>query len=160
MIREAARFTASKSVSNAAETGGFTLIEALVVTAVLSVLAVGLALGSGARGHGDQQQFIQRFETAQALAVQGRQTRGLYVTETRLRPAVLTAEGWLPLGEGVRWHGAVGFSADRPSFSATKDHPDIVLLPTGQATAFTIHFTQAGQQCRSDGWSGVQCNGS
>ncbi|MBE1291299.1 MAG: prepilin-type N-terminal cleavage/methylation domain-containing protein [Rhodobacteraceae bacterium] len=150
------------SVSIAAQTGGFTLIEALVVTAVLSVLAVGLTLGSGAQSPDDQARFEQRFETAQALAMQGRQTRGFFVTEERLRQAVLTAEGWLPLGEGLRWHGAVGFSADRPSFGSAEERPDIILLPTGQTTVFTIDFAGTGQGsrwCESDGWRGVQCDG-
>lgn len=168
MTARAQRGGAPKSVSimaqNGAHTAGFTLIEALVVTAVLAVLAVGIALGTGVRGRGDVAHFVERFDAAQALAVQGRQTRGFYVTDDSLQAAILTGEGWLPLGAGLRWQGTVTLSAEASAFrvDAVAEAPEIVLLPTGESTVFDIRFGGAGQpsqRCASDGWRGVQCDG-
>ncbi|WP_204115944.1 prepilin-type N-terminal cleavage/methylation domain-containing protein [Shimia biformata] len=153
------------SVPQAGPEAGFTLIEALIVTAVLSVLAVGLVLGLGRHGPGssDQARFARAFGTAQALAVQGRETRGIFVTDRGMGQAVLTAEGWLELGRGTRWRGRVSLSAVRsPGLS---DAPEVILLPTGEASVFSVSFADAGGtagadgRCESDGWSGLTCVG-
>ena len=147
---------------------GFSLIELLVAIAILSVLTVGAVLTTGQRDrapHPDMARFQSSFAQMQALAIAGRQARGLklspeglhlaQVTPENLTPQNLTPEKWV-ISEGVqRWRGRVSFQGMDGFLD--RQEPDIILLPNGRGTAFTIAFATGGR-CQSDGWTGLTCD--
>jgi prepilin-type N-terminal cleavage/methylation domain-containing protein len=136
---------------------GFSLIELLVVIAILSVLTVGavLATGRGGTDTPDMARFQTLFTQTQALAVAGRQARGLKLDPDGLRLAYVTPEGWAISDVVQPWQGRVSFQAAGGFFDP--QGPDIIQLPNGRGTAFTIAFT-TGVRCQSDGWTGLTCD--
>ena len=143
---------------------GITLVELLVVTAVLSVLAVGVSLtavrSTSKNATSDGEWFRNQFQLQQSLAIQERSSRGLSITNKGLAIAARRSVGWETKKPARAWRGKVtlGRTAPRRQF----DGPDIVFLPNGQTTAFELVFSsrQGGpaQRCRSDGWTGVTCS--
>tara|TARA_R110002049_G_scaffold44333_3_gene129869 strand:- start:116265 stop:116753 length:489 start_codon:yes stop_codon:yes gene_type:complete len=143
---------------------GVTLVELLVVVAVLAVLAVGtsvLALRSGTdRAETDLALFRSSYDTARTLAIEGRSPQGLNVAAQGLARLRHGADGWHAPDSLRRWQGRVtlAMSGPPPPFDA----PDIILLATGQTSAFSIVFdpgNAAPRRCQSDGWTGLTCSG-
>lgn len=154
---------------------GFSLIELVVVIAVLSVLAGGLALSLGAGPGGlaadpalREARALQAAVTrARDQALMGRETLGLW----------LGADGWQvmrrdPLAgdwqargparsvAGARWQiagqeTAPAAAADGPPA------PPILFLPDGHGTAFSVDLPRRGPaaplRCASPGWEGLTC---
>lgn len=138
---------------------GFSLVELLVVIAVLAVLGVGAVLSAGRGGpeaaaRSDMARFRGSFADQQALAVQGRETLGLLVQGKGLRRARLGPEGWVPSGGAQPWRGRVAFSAPAGAFQPGA--PDIRFLSNGRTSRFSIGFASGGR-CESDGWTGLTC---
>ena len=139
---------------------GFSLIELLVVVTVLSVLAVGasIAAGSRERGPADAQVFISMLNRAQALAVTGRQVRGLRVTRQGITRFERVAGGWGVIGSERPWRDDVMLQGDLVRM--TGDTPNILLLPNGEITSVDIRF-RAGDgrelRCRTGAPLGAQC---
>ena len=137
---------------------GFSLIELLVAVAVLSVLTVGAVLATG-RGGPDQGSDMARFEVlfdrARALAIEGRQARGLVITPDGVQMAQPGAGDWQVSRTVLPWQNRVAFLA--PGARTGLNQPDIRLLPNGRSTVFSIEFDRTGR-CESDGWTGVSCN--
>ena len=144
-------------------TAGFSLIELVVVVAVMSVLAVGASLmasrGDHSPGRSDLQRFQQQFETAHARAIQGRQQLGFEVTVQGFRLKHHSETGWHPSAQLNRWRSRVVLQSQTPRQSAQSPH--IVLLPNGQTSAFTLSFSASGDAprliCTSDGYSELSC---
>lgn len=143
---------------------GVTLIELLVVVAVLAVLAVGVTItavrGQGNAGAADAQSFARAFDMARHLAVHSRQSQGLQITATDWRPMRRTARGWVETAPARPWRSRATLSGTAPSFDP--DRPDIVVLATGQSSAFDLVFAARGggaHRCASDGWAGLACDG-
>lgn len=134
---------------------GFSLVELLVVVAILAVLAVGATIAGGRLGSSDLARFRQGFDTARQLAIAGQQVRGLRVDPDALRSARYTAAGWQVSDSTVRLSGRATLRLTGPQ--GPREAPQIVLLPTGQSSAFSIRFGQG--RCQSDGWSGLTCDG-
>ena len=89
-----------KLISQPSGEAGFTLIELLVVIAILGVLGVGAALTVGRGGpetaeSSDMARFQVAYATQAALAVQGREQRGLAVKAGGLRAMRPGPQGWV-----------------------------------------------------------------
>lgn len=140
---------------------GFTLIELMVAVAVLAVLSVGatLALGrSDSAGASAQMLFQQAHTNSRALAITGQQVRGLRIEPRGLFPASHSPAGWNVAETRVSWDGQVVLSVAQNNRHGPASAPQILYLPSGQSTPFTIQFP-GGVQCRNDGWSVLKCDG-
>lgn len=130
---------------------GLSLVELLVVTAVLAVLAGGvtLAIGRGA-GPPDVPRFAALFETQRSLAIAGQQRRGLAFDADGARIALRSGAGWQMSGPPTVL-GPVRFDRQWPA-------PQIEFLPTEQTSAFAVTLPD-GARCATDGWAGLSCDG-
>ncbi len=135
---------------------GFSLIELVVVIAVMAVLSVGAVLATGARpGPGDAQRFQLAFEQARDLAVLSGRTRGLAVTPAGLQRALPDQGGWQTVGQVQRWRSRPTLTV--PDRLDTRSRaPQLIFLPDGRSSAFALVF-RGGARCESDGWTGLIC---
>jgi prepilin-type N-terminal cleavage/methylation domain-containing protein len=134
---------------------GFSLIELLVVIAVMSVLAVGAVLAvGGPRAGGDLAQFREIWVRERALAIEGRDMRGLTFTAKGVQVVAWRDGGWHDIGGPKRWRGRVAFAAR--GLHPPGD-PDIVFLSSGQSSAFSVRFSVDQADCDSDGWADLTC---
>lgn len=143
-------------------TSGFTLIELMVVVAVLSVLAVGAGLVASRGGKSaattDLQRFERHIQIARARAMQGRQVQGLFVTARGFQPTVETNDGWDKKQIETRWRGDVVLQLATPRRGPNSPH--ILLLPDGRVSPFSLSFApKDGRRivCRSDGNTRMSC---
>lgn len=151
-----------RPVIPADDTRGFTLIELLVVIAVMSVLAVGAVLAAGrssSNGESDAAAFQKTYGTLRALAVHSQQTRGLLVTAQNHRTAQRLAGDWEVSDHPRAWRALVVFTSVGPQ--PRRGEPQLVFLPNGQTSAFSVTFSGGGQaqaiRCSGDGWAEMQC---
>ncbi|WP_147114503.1 type II secretion system protein [Tateyamaria sp. syn59] len=139
---------------------GFSLVELVVVIAVLSVLAVGtsLTVGQSQRMKNDVRLFQQDFERVANLAILGRETRGLDVTPQGLTHYIRTDDGWSVVGRERRWRGSVRPQTDLRRTSPGS--PNIVFLSNGEVSQFSVRFVPRrgpGQTCRLAEPYGLTC---
>lgn len=136
---------------------GFSLIELLVATTVLAILTVTatLSLRGGLAQSNDIAAFERSFETHRQLAVQGQGWRGLYIDAQGYRVARYENGAWQSDGGAIRWSRRPALAVQGPR--APFGTPEIVFLPNGATTAFSLRFGPDGS-CQSDGWSGLACS--
>lgn len=150
---------------------GVSLIELLVVVAILSVLAVGVSLPlrqSADPTRADARLFQSVYARSRAQAVHGGTLRGLQVDSRGLRLMQRVAADpaqppqWQLSDQPIRWQGRAVFRATGPSAATlTAPQPDILFLPNGQTSAFELRLTarrHAPVSCSGDGWSEVSCD--
>jgi len=150
----------TKLISKPSAGAGFSLIELLVVIAILAVLSVGAVLttgrgGEGTQGRADMARFQDSFTTMRALAIQGREIRGLVVQGSGMRRARVGPDGWVFADTVLPWGGRIAFTRQTEAFEP--GGPDIRFLPNGRTSAFSIGFAADGR-CESDGWAGLTCD--
>lgn len=141
----------------AAGDAGVTLIELMIVVAILASLATGVSL-LASRGAGtaetDLAAFRQSYADNTALAVLERRRRGLALEPGGSRQMLIRASGWAEPGRLRAWKGPVSWLVEGPR--PAPGAPDIQFLPDGHSSAFVISF--GTRQCRSDGWTGLRCD--
>lgn len=142
---------------------GTTLVELLVVVAILAVLGVGVSLmavrAPQAAPQQDQTRFRTTFTRLQDLSVQGQAVHGLQVSASGWQAMRRDGDGWQPLGQPQRWQGRALLSGGTRAYAP--GGPQIVLLPSGQSTPFDIRFAAGADRaraCRGTGWDGVTCD--
>lgn len=92
---------------------GLSLIELMIVVAILSVLSVaaGFAVGRpGTREQDDARAFLAAYETQRLQAILARQPRVIAVTDrgwTPLAPDAAAEGGWRAAGDERRLRGAL-----------------------------------------------------
>lgn len=144
---------------------GVSLIELLVVLAILSVLAIGVGLTLTPRqGSADAAAFRQAHERSRDLALHGEMRRGLRLTATGLwlmepqpaGPGGTTGTSLWQQGAQLRdWQAPVGFRVTAPARG--NGQPNLLYLPNGQSSAFEISFRDPPLRCFTNGWEPLQC---
>lgn len=139
---------------------GFSLVELLVVTAILAVLAIGVTLSMGKSATSqaeDLKMFEQRFSALRSRAIHGQKLEGLYVTARGFQGADRPLEVWQPTGRQQRWKDRVRF--ETRGAPSTQLLPSILFLPNGTTTAFEVIFqgNDPDIRCASNGVAGLSC---
>jgi len=140
-------------------TAGFTLVELMIVVAVLSLLTLSVTLGVNrprVPGSQDWARFQRLHDRLREQAVMGQRTLGVQFRDTGYQRQVRTAAGWQDEGPAGSWTRPVRI--ERP-FGATDR---VTFLPNGQSTPVRVAFagadaTQAETVCSTDGWDPVAC---
>ena len=149
---------------------GFSLIELMVVVAILAtvsvaaVLAVGRPAATGAAG--DAAALQRAFDLQQGLAIRSGLRRGLLLERDGMTLARWSDGAWQADTSLHRWRARpqwrlpAGVSVG--SAPAPDSPPQVVLLPNGQSTAFEVRFARRGSvvRCTTDGWTGLTCAGA
>ncbi len=135
---------------------GFSLIELMVVVAVLAILTTSITLSASRPRDGnasDWGRFSALHARLQDQAVLSRQLLGLSVTQDGYQRLRWAGGDWQVLGDRVAWRDEVvliePFSALAP----------LEFAPSGQVTPMRARF-QAGEAvrlCQNDGWGPVSC---
>ncbi len=133
---------------------GFTLVELLLVVAVLSILAIGstLAVGRAAPSVRPDAQLLAALDAELAMRAQvARQAQALEVTASGYWRLERRGEGWHPRGTAGSWSGRADWG---PAGSLT-----LVFLPDGRASPYAVNFRDAafGWRCVRTLWSEPQC---
>jgi len=147
-----------------AQDAGFTLVELLVVVAILSVLTVAATLSVATPAGGpsrDAARLQARYAALQDAAILSGRPQGLRLGPDGLASAHLLSDGtgW-DLGRPLRWDGAASLTLDKGGATGGSGSPNILFLPSGQTTGFAVRFTRRNDVtlCRTDGWSGLACD--
>jgi prepilin-type N-terminal cleavage/methylation domain-containing protein len=147
---------------------GFSLLEMVVVVAVIATLSVGASLSIAARGGaGDAPRLAETYAALRDAAVLGQEARGLRLLPEGwqvLLPREGGAPGWQVSGAvqeiraEARFEGAGGPILPAPP-DGRPPRPDIVFLPDGGVTPFEVVFVTdaAVTACRARGLAGLQC---
>ncbi len=135
---------------------GFTLVELMVVIAILAVLTTGAVLGVNRPRTAlaqDWSQFGEVHARLREQAVTGQQVLGLALSAAGYRRMRRGPAGWSPLGAQQDWRG-------RADVQRPLDAREVVaFLPTGRSTPVRLRFAADGRSaiCESDGWGPLEC---
>lgn len=142
---------------NRSDQAGFSLLELMVVIAIVSVLSIGAVLtASGKRGPSDLMRFQTQFETQRALAISGRDRRGLNIDTKGIQQTLWRKGAWTTTGAVLRWRRRAVFSG---SDTTAYTDPEVTFAADGRTPSFSIAFAD-GASCVSDGWTGITCSDS
>jgi|SRR6056297_1670891 len=147
---------------------GFSLLEMVVVVAVIATISVGASLSVGARGGvGDAPRLSSAYDALRDAALLGQAARALRLVPGGwqvLLPGDGPEPGWRVSGAVQEFRAEARFEgADGPILPAPPDirppQPDIVFLPDGGVTPFEAVFVtdESVTVCRSLGLAGLDC---
>lgn len=150
---------------------GFTLLEMVVVVAVIAVLSVTatFSITDRSRGEGDVIRFAAAYDRLRDAAILGAAPQGIILVpggwQVLVPPAPGAAEdGWQPLGKEQKFRGEARFEgpdgAILPRELPRAPSPDITFLPDGQVSPFEATFigNETLSRCRSAGLLGLDCD--
>ena len=136
---------------------GFTLIELMVVVAILALLTTTLTL-SVSRPRGADMADAKRFEAVYSQlrdeAVMSGQILGLQVDADGFQRLRWQAGAWQEVGAAADWRGAVQV------IEPLDRRAPLQFAPSGQVSPVRMRF-DAGEQsrtCRGDAWAGLSCS--
>lgn len=135
---------------------GVSLIELLVVVAILAVFAVGVSILPARNGQAAAQSrlaFETQFAAVRDMAIQGRDVYGMRITAREMQTMRLRDGRWQDMGPPTRWRGRAILSGAQ----AVGTDPDILILPDGRYSGFALQV--AGGRCSGNGWEPVTCDG-
>lgn len=148
---------------------GFSLLEMVVVVAIIATLSVGASLSIGARGGmADAPRLAATYDALRDAALLGQEARGLQLVpggwQVLLPDEGEDGPGWRVSGAvqalraEARFEGARGPILPAPP-EGRAPQPDIVFLPDGEVTPFEVVFVSEGAitACRSRGLAGLDC---
>ncbi|WP_425052952.1 prepilin-type N-terminal cleavage/methylation domain-containing protein [Psychromarinibacter sp. S121] len=135
---------------------GFTLVELVVVVAILSVLTLSVVLGVNRPGLArsqDWSRFATLHDSLREQAVLGRQVLGLELNATGFRRMRRIDGVWQAEGGGGDWQDPVRI--ERPFDPGAV----VTFLPDGRSTPVTVRFgvSDGARTCKGDGWRAVEC---
>lgn len=135
---------------------GFSLVELVVVVAVMATLAVGASLVATNRqdAPADIHVLTQSFERARSAALHSRQTQGLRLTARGVARFERAQGRWQETGTERRWRRGVRVSADLAQQG--RAGPNVVLLGDGTVSGFAVDFA-SGTRCVLDTAAGLTC---
>ncbi|MDZ7708815.1 MAG: prepilin-type N-terminal cleavage/methylation domain-containing protein [Roseovarius sp.] len=147
---------------------GFSLLEMVVVVAVIATLSVGASLSIGPRGEtADAPRLASVYDALRDAALLGQARRGLRLVPGGwqvLVPREGAEGGWQTSGAAVKFRSEVRFEGEGgPILPTPPDdrlpQPDIVFLPDGEVTPFEAVFVTDATitACRSQGLAGLVC---
>ncbi|EAQ25958.1 GspH/FimT family pseudopilin [Roseovarius sp. 217] len=152
---------------------GFTLLEMVVVVAVMAVLSVTatFSITDRSRGEGDVIRFAAAYDRLRDAAILGAAPQGLILVPDGwqiLRPPAPNApeDGWQPVGRAQKFRGEARFEGPNgailPREVPRAPKPDITFLPDGQVSPFEVTFigNESLSRCRSAGVLGLDCEGA
>lgn len=139
---------------------GFTLIELMIVVAVLSLLTLTVTLGVNrprTAQADDWTAFRDLHDRMREQAVTGDAVLGLSLSPDGFARLHRDAAGWVEDTPPSAWRGAVDIR--RP----VDPRPVVVFLPNGRSTPVRLAFAAAGpldgsgMVCESNGWEPLEC---
>ena len=143
---------------------GFSLVELMIVVAVLSILSLGAVLAINLRdprGSRDVAWLEQTFATARREAILTRREARFAISPTGVTRMAPGEGGWQPEGAESALDGLVTATAGYGALRDDLGRVIIALLPDGRTSAFDLRL-EAGRQvwtCAADGWGALACDG-
>lgn len=151
---------------------GFTLLETVVVVAVIAILSITATFAVTTRkaGEGDRARFAATYDSLRDAAILGRSPQALALLPNGwqiLLPERAENGGtvWQQSGKPQKFSAEARFEGEDgaivPHDLSRAPEPDLIFLPDGQVTPFEVAFIGNGTltRCRSAGFAGLICEG-